>query len=322
MTADDPIYMALGGTDDDPAVAGQPRRGRRPVHDERRVHRLGGGVAGSWPGHLSCRRVASPTRTATSGSSSRTTKARPGEFDRNLDFAVNVAESATDPDDPASHFGSDTSGLYLNVASLDPWKTNWTQADLRVDVSYAGGSSQPVEVLAKRASGPGHAQLPDQRGGHPNRGCHPVTRATSTVATTPTTSTTTTSARSPRPGGRRLGRVLVHRRRRGHRARHVRGRGRRHRRRLDPRRGGLHRSLGGSRRTRAPPMTRPTTSRLHRRDRRFRTHVRVYDVDAMGRTAPDYLGVLLTTTRWCGTGATTSTSENRDGAASTCHGSR
>ena len=33
------------------------------------------------------------------------------EFERNLDFALNVAESATDPDDPASHFGSDTSGL-------------------------------------------------------------------------------------------------------------------------------------------------------------------------------------------------------------------
>ena len=66
---------------------------------------------------------------------------------------MNVAESATDPDDPASHFESDTSGLYLNVASLDPWKTNWTQADLRVDVSYAGGSSQPVEVLAKGAIG-------------------------------------------------------------------------------------------------------------------------------------------------------------------------
>jgi len=66
---------------------------------------------------------------------------------------VNVAKSATDPDDPASHTGLDTQGLYLNAADIDPWKTNWTQADLRVDVSYAGGSGQPVEVLAKRAIG-------------------------------------------------------------------------------------------------------------------------------------------------------------------------
>ncbi len=59
-----------------------------------------------------------------------------------------------DPDDPVSHIGLDTAGLYLDTSKLDPWKTNWPTSDLRVDVSYAGDSAQLVEVLAKRAAGP------------------------------------------------------------------------------------------------------------------------------------------------------------------------
>ena len=66
---------------------------------------------------------------------------------------MRVAKSAQDPDDPVSHIGLDTAALYLDDSKIDPWKTNWPTSDLRVDVSYAGGSSQPVEVLAKRAVG-------------------------------------------------------------------------------------------------------------------------------------------------------------------------
>jgi hypothetical protein len=75
------------------------------------------------------------------------------EFQKNLDFAVRVAKSAQDPDDPVSHIGLDIAGLYLDTSKIDPWKTNWPTSDLRVDISYAGDSSQPVEVLAKRAVG-------------------------------------------------------------------------------------------------------------------------------------------------------------------------
>jgi hypothetical protein len=49
--------------------------------------------------------------------------------------------------------GISTEGLYLDVAEIDPWKTNHPSADLKVEVSYGGGSSQPVEVLAKRSLG-------------------------------------------------------------------------------------------------------------------------------------------------------------------------
>jgi hypothetical protein len=156
MTADDPIYMALTGTDDDPAVAGfNPGVGADLYTTNGEFTDWAHGDAGvlAWTPELS--QGCEPDPDCDFGFEFPDDKDLvQAEFERNLDFALNVAESATDPDDPASHFGSDTSSLYLNVASLDPWKTNWTQADLRVDVSYAGGSGQPVEVLAKRASGP------------------------------------------------------------------------------------------------------------------------------------------------------------------------
>jgi hypothetical protein len=156
MTADDPIYMALTGTDDDPAVAGfNPGVGADLYTTNGEFTDWAHGDAGvlAWTPELS--QGCEPDPDCDFGFEFPDDEDLvQAEFERNLDFALNVAESATDPDDPASHFGSDTSSLYLNVASLDPWKTNWTQADLRVDVSYAGGSGQPVEVLAKRASGP------------------------------------------------------------------------------------------------------------------------------------------------------------------------
>jgi hypothetical protein len=72
------------------------------------------------------------------------------EFARNLGFALRVARSAGDPDDPVSHF-ADTKGFYLDVSRLDPFKTNNPLTDLTFDVSYAGGSAQAVDVLAKRS---------------------------------------------------------------------------------------------------------------------------------------------------------------------------
>jgi Zinc carboxypeptidase len=148
MSADDPIYMALSGTDNNPAIEGyNPGVGADLyttngeftdwAHGEENVlawtPELEGGNFG----------FVFPDDEAQVQA----------EFERNLDFAVNVAKSAGDPDDPESHTGLDTQGLYLNESAIDPWKTNWSQSDLRVDVSYAGGSSQPVEVLAKKDLG-------------------------------------------------------------------------------------------------------------------------------------------------------------------------
>ena len=155
MTADDPIYVALSGTDDDPAIEGfNPGVGADLYTTNGEFTDWAHAQAGvlAWTPELS--QGCEPDPDCEFGFEFPDDEALvQAEFERNLDFALNVAGSATDPDDPASHTGLDTQSLYLNAASIDPWKTNWTQADLRVDVSYAGGSGQPVEVLAKRGIG-------------------------------------------------------------------------------------------------------------------------------------------------------------------------
>lgn len=145
-SADDPIYVALTGTDDDPAVEDfNPGVGADLYTTNGEFTDWAHGEAGvlAWTPELSDhgQEFEFPDDEALVQE----------EFEKNLEFALNVARSAGDPDDPASHMGLDTAGLYVNVAEIDPWKSNWPNSDLRVQTSYAGGSSQPVEVLAKRA---------------------------------------------------------------------------------------------------------------------------------------------------------------------------
>jgi hypothetical protein len=71
------------------------------------------------------------------------------EFERNLPFALDVAKSAKDPDDPVSHLGIETKPFYLK--SDDTYKTGLPLANFTFDVSY--GDPQEVRVLAKRALG-------------------------------------------------------------------------------------------------------------------------------------------------------------------------
>jgi hypothetical protein len=72
------------------------------------------------------------------------------EFQRNLPFSLSVARSAADPDDPVSHLGIRTKPFYLK--SDDTYKTGLPLANFTFDVSY--GDPQEVRVLAKRALGP------------------------------------------------------------------------------------------------------------------------------------------------------------------------
>jgi hypothetical protein len=149
-SADDPIYVALTGRDTDPAVAGFNPGVSADLYTTNGeftdwAHAKRGTLA--WTPELEegcdgCGFVFPDDEALVQA-----------EFQKNLDFAVRVARSAQDPDDPVSHVGVDTAGLYLDESKIDPWKTNWPTSDLRVDLSYAGGSSQPVEVLAKRAIG-------------------------------------------------------------------------------------------------------------------------------------------------------------------------
>jgi hypothetical protein len=71
------------------------------------------------------------------------------EFERNLPFALSVARSTSDPDDPKSVLGIETKPFYLK--SDDTYKTGLPTANFTFDVSY--GDPQEVRVLAKRALG-------------------------------------------------------------------------------------------------------------------------------------------------------------------------
>jgi hypothetical protein len=78
------------------------------------------------------------------------------EFQNGLQFALDAARSAADPDDPVSHLGRTTSPFYLEMDSVDPQYTNIPLVDFKFNVSY--GSPQTVAVLAKKALGAVTAQ--------------------------------------------------------------------------------------------------------------------------------------------------------------------
>lgn len=71
------------------------------------------------------------------------------EFTRNQGFALSVAQSAADPDDPVSSTRIEPQPFYLAVSEIDPQKSHNPMSDFRFSHSY-DGSNQPVQVLAKR----------------------------------------------------------------------------------------------------------------------------------------------------------------------------
>jgi len=146
-TADDPIYFALSGNLDRPAIEGfHPGLSSDVLYVTNGeandfLHKRGGALA--WtpelsPGCPSCGFVF-PDEPALVQE----------EFDRNLPFADSVANSAVDPDDPKSTLGIKTKPFY--VKSDDPYKSGLPYANFTFKYSY--GDPQPVQVLAKRALG-------------------------------------------------------------------------------------------------------------------------------------------------------------------------
>jgi hypothetical protein len=152
-TADDPIYFALSGNLFDPAI-GDPANGdgfepgissdvlyvtNGETTDYAHVH----ADTLAWTPELS-------ESCAGCGFVFEDDEAKvQEEFERNLPFALDVARSASDPDDPDSHLGIETKPFYLK--SDDTFKTGLPLANFTFDVSY--GDPQEVRVLAKRALG-------------------------------------------------------------------------------------------------------------------------------------------------------------------------
>jgi hypothetical protein len=143
-TADDPIYFALSGNLDNPAIEdfhpGLSSDVLYVTNGETTdfAHAQRGTLA--WTPELSegcegCGFVFPDDEALVQA-----------EFERNLPFALDVAKSAKDPDDPVSHLGIDTKPFYLK--SDDTYKTGIPGANFTFAVSY--GDPQEVRVLAKK----------------------------------------------------------------------------------------------------------------------------------------------------------------------------
>ena len=146
-TADDPIYYALSGNLDQPAI-----KDFHPGLSSDVLYVTNGEVDGyaqeatgtlAWtpelsPGCPGCGFVFPDDEALVQE-----------EFERNLPFAESVADSAADPDDPKSSLGITTKPFYLD--SEDPYKSGLPACSLSFTESY--GDPQPVAVLAKRSLG-------------------------------------------------------------------------------------------------------------------------------------------------------------------------
>ncbi|HEX5087658.1 MAG TPA: M14 family zinc carboxypeptidase [Nocardioides sp.] len=146
-TADDPIYYAMSGNLDNPAIAefhpGLSSDVLYVTNGETTdyAHAKDGTLA--WTPELSagcdgCSFVFPDDEALVQA-----------EFERNLPFAMSVARSAADPDDPKTVTGITTKPFYID--SEDPYKRSNPGTQLSFTKSY--GDPQPVAVIAKRSLG-------------------------------------------------------------------------------------------------------------------------------------------------------------------------
>ncbi|QIK74360.1 M14 family metallopeptidase [Nocardioides piscis] len=146
-TADDPIYYALSGNLDQPAI-----KDYHPGLSSDVLYITNGeidGYAQEATGTLAWTPELSPGCPGCGFVFPDDEQLVQEEFERNLPFAESVAESAADPDDPKSSLGIKTEPFYLN--SADAYKSGIPSVQLSFTKSF--GDQQPVAVLAKRSLG-------------------------------------------------------------------------------------------------------------------------------------------------------------------------
>ena len=146
-TADDPIYYAMSGNLDDPAIdefhPGLSSDVLYVTNGETTDYAHAATGALAWTPELSegcdgCGFVFPDDEALVQA-----------EFERNLPFARSVADSAVDPANPKTVTGITTKPFYLD--SDDPYKRSNPGTQLSFARSY--GDPQPVAVIAKRSIG-------------------------------------------------------------------------------------------------------------------------------------------------------------------------
>ncbi|TWP47590.1 zinc carboxypeptidase [Lentzea tibetensis] len=147
--ADNPIYVALAGTDATPAIAGFD-----PGISSDELYVTNGETT--------------DYADARNGTVSMTPELSEGcdgcgfvfpddealveaEFQKTLPFSLSLARSATDPANPKSAVGITVKPFYLDQADLDQENSPLSMMDFTFDVSY--GDPQEVRVLAKKSLG-------------------------------------------------------------------------------------------------------------------------------------------------------------------------
>jgi hypothetical protein len=149
LDADNPLYVALGGTDADPAIPGfNPGQSADTLYvtngettDYADTHagtvaytpELGEGIPGAgfvFPDNEDLVQQ---------------------EFERTLEFDLGLARSAAHPANPDSPVGIDVKPFYLDQDEIDPQNGQQSLFDFKFSVSY--GDPQEVRVLAKRSLG-------------------------------------------------------------------------------------------------------------------------------------------------------------------------
>jgi hypothetical protein len=146
-TADDPIYFAMSGNLDRPAIEGfHPGLSSDVLYvtnGETTDYAHAGRGTLAWTPELS---AGCPTCGFVFPDDDALVQQ---EFERNLPFARSVADSAATPDNPKSVLGLTTKPFYLE--SEDPYKRGLPGANLKFTYSY--GDPQTVAVNAKRSLG-------------------------------------------------------------------------------------------------------------------------------------------------------------------------
>ena len=147
-STDDPIFLALSGTDANPAIPGfdpgvsadlYTTNGETTDYAHAKANTL------AWTPELEegcagCGFVFPDDETLIQA-----------EFLKTLPFNLDVATSAADPANPVSHLGYTTKPFYLETASIEPERSGNPLSDFRFSVSY--GDPQEVRVLARRSLG-------------------------------------------------------------------------------------------------------------------------------------------------------------------------
>ena len=158
LDADNPIYVALGGTDANPAIPGfNPGQSADTLYV----------TNGETTDYADTQRARSPTRPSSARAPGRRVRvprrrgARPGRVRADPAVPSRARPVGGDPDDPVSPVGITVKPFYLDQDEIDPQNGAQSLFDFTFDVSY--GDPQEVRVLAKRSLGKVTAPVPDQR---------------------------------------------------------------------------------------------------------------------------------------------------------------